>query len=120
MRLLAVLALTTVTAAYAALPPDDLALAKKTVSTAELSNASLTTAVRQGDMNDFRRFISGPVEAQLDAIRKLPRPRQLELIQCVTAGTEFVNRAQDSMKAGKVKAPGTLEKESLAGCKQLK
>lgn len=120
MRFLAFLAAAACCSALASIPAADLALAKKTVGAIELSAASLTTAVRQKDMNDFRRFITGPVEAQLDAIRKLPRPQQIELIQCVTAGVEFTNRAQDSMKAGQVKPAGSLEKDSLEGCKSLK
>ena len=120
MRFLAFLVAAACGAAYASIPAADVALVKKTVGAIELSAASLTTAVRQKDMNDFRRFITGPVEAQLDAIRKLPRPQQMELIQCVTAGVEFTNRAEDSMKAGQVKPANSLEKESLAACKSLK
>jgi hypothetical protein len=107
-------------AAHAAVPAYDLALAKRTVSAVEQASMSLTTAVRQGDMKDFRRFITGPVEAPLDAIAKLPQARRMELIQCVAAGNEFVNRAEDSMKARQVKPANSLEREALAGCKATK
>lgn len=108
------------TSAIAAVHPDDLAISKKLASAVDLAAMSLPTAVRQGDMKDYRKFISGPVEAQLEKIHALPQPRRMELVQCVAAASEFLNRAGDSMKASKVKPAGSLEAESLAACKALK
>ncbi|MEJ5128903.1 hypothetical protein WH367_22890 [Comamonas sp. MYb21] len=108
------------TSVIAAVHPDDLAVAKKLTSTVDLAAMSLPTAVRQGDMKDYRKFISGPVEVQLEKIHALPQPRRMELVNCVAAASEFLNRAGDSMKAKKVKPAGSLESESLSSCKDLK
>jgi hypothetical protein len=116
----AAFALVGATSVMAAVPPDDLATAKKLASAIDLAAMTLPTAVRQGDMTDYRKFISSPVEAQLDKIKALPQPRRMELVQCVSAGNEFLNRAGDSMKAQKVKPAGSLESESLSACKALK
>jgi hypothetical protein len=99
---------------------EDIALAKTAASAIELAAMTLPTAVRQGDMGDFRKYISGPVTAQMDAISNLPGPRRLNLIECTAAGNEFINRATDSMRAQSVNPAGSLEKTSLAACKALK
>lgn len=115
-----ILALLGASSVMAAAHPDDLDTAKKLTSAIDLAAMTLPTAVRQGDMKDYRKFISSPVETQLDKINALPQPRRMELVQCVSAGNEFLNRAGDSMKAKKVKPASSLESESLSACKALK
>lgn len=103
-----------------AVSAEDVALAKRAVDAITLADMSLLTAVRQGDKADFQRFIVKPVDAQLGAILALPQAKRIELLSCITAGTEFLNRADDSMKARKVLSAGGLENEAIKGCKEVR
>lgn len=97
-------------------------LARETIQLLSTQEAMLVTAVRQkdspGGAEDFRRFIMQPLGAMADRWRALPREDRLNHIHCITALQEFENHASDSFKAGQIRQPSSLFKESRAECKK--
>ncbi|WP_265665002.1 hypothetical protein [Verminephrobacter aporrectodeae] len=95
-------------------------LAKETSNLMSLHSMMLVTAVRQrdtkGGTEDFHRFISGPQTNLQFRWTNLPREVRVEYIDCIAALNEFVNRSNDSFKAGVILPESRDLKKNTADC----
>ncbi|MCW5320562.1 hypothetical protein D5039_05000 [Verminephrobacter aporrectodeae subsp. tuberculatae] len=100
------------------------ALAKETSDLMSLHSMMLVTAVRQrdtkGGKEDFQRFISGPQNKLQFRWGDLPRDVKIEYIDCIAALDEFINRSNDSFKAGIILPESRDLKENTASCRKRK
>lgn len=95
-----------VPAAPSAVPPAE--LARQTLEAIDRADMQLVAAVRQRDTRDgkedFKRFITDPLNRQMFQWTSLPPELSVQWANCISALQTFIDHAEDSFAVGTVAA----------------